>query len=338
MRTLICLGVMLCAGIGAAEGLRPHEATVFEYGRPDSLEVYVVTETVDALVYSQDSGGTQRGRFSHDRIERTEYGPVSHPAYYQARSDIEDQPGEAAAGFQKVATEGKSEWDRINGYLGMIEAWGKAGEPKRAAAAADRMAETFPRSVYLLRALRRKTEILVAADLLAEAAAAYAAIGERDFGSMQPQADALAVGGKARVAGLRGDHAAAVAIVDGGLAALDRAEQPQAYADLAIIGIREHLALDDLAAAETLAAQIRYLGEDAAIQAEAHLVLARAKQESDREAAFDHAVIAAVRAPSDSAVAIQARSLARRLGTGLSDDESLPIEYRRDYKSYLKKL
>ncbi|MDA3962371.1 MAG: hypothetical protein PF961_16410 [Planctomycetota bacterium] len=339
MRALSCIALLgLVLAVSAAE-LKPHKATVYTVGRDAPFEVFIVSEDFDKLVYSQDDGGRQRGEFKQKQIASIEYAGVTDGRWYTGRGKMNggDLPA-AIENFAKVSTGGATEYDRIQGFLSLLQAYAAAGKVTEAAAAADAMAEAFPRSAQLLDVLEKKAQVLLKAKKLDEADAAYADLAKRDLGPMSDRAKAIAIGGKATVQGLKGDHAGAATTADAGLKELNRDKQEQAYASLAIIGVREKLASGDVAGASALAGDILYLGDSAAVQAEAHLVVAESKAETDKAAAFDHAVIAYLRAGDAPELQAKARSVARKLGKALSDDESLPKADRLAYKTYTQKL
>lgn len=342
MRIVIAC-TLLCLGLGLSAADSPHPAKIYMEGRTQSIEGFVIHDQVDRLVYSQDVRAEQRGELRQAQVLKIEYGPVTVREWFTAQSRMASGSAagaaEAAKLYAQVVDKARSEYDQVQGYLGQISAHGLAGEAAKAAAAADAFAQALPRSRFLLQALASKGEILLAAKDLAAAEAAFADLAARDLGPMTAEAKAIASAGRAKVLIAKGDAAGAASAVRSALQAMKREDQPNAYAALGIVGVRALLAAEDAAGALALAQQLLFLGSDPAPQAEAHLVVARAKTESEPVAAFDHAVIATLRGRGEAPdIAAEAASLARTLGKQLSEDESLSDAERLAYKEYAREL
>lgn len=333
MRTAtICLLLSIGAALVGAD--RPHEATLSLEGR-DPQPVFIIHDYRDKVHYSQDEEGQQKASFPQDKVTDIDYGPVQNRDYFTAVGKVnQGKPKEAIPLFAEVIAKARTEYDQVQGYLGLITANGNAKDPAGALKAAEDFAAAIPESRFLPQALERAAEIQLAAGEYAAAEAAFAKLK-----TMGPIGAAKAAAGAARVLLDKGDPAGAAKVVDAALGSLNRDKQPDAYAALGIVGVRAKLKAGDAAGAATLAEQLQFLGSDPAPQAEAHLVLAETLAETDAVAAFDHAAIAALRA-REVAPKVQgaAASLGRKLGKQLSTDESLSDEDRLAYKEYASKL
>ena len=337
MRCLSLIAVLvLTVALAAAD--RPHQATITLVAG-DPLSGFILSETIDGIDYSQDEQGQQRIQLKWDKVIAIAYEPIALRDYFAGKgAENRGAFADAAAAYAKAVQAGSTQHEKAEAYKALVRMQVKAGQPAAALASAKEMAKAMPRHRELLATMVMAADALLNAGDSQAAAAAYDSIASLDLGSMQAQAEALATAGKARVMAAEGDHAGAAAAIDKALSKLKPASEPEAYANLAIVAIRAKQQTNDASGAQALAQQIQFIG-DAAIQGEAHLVLAKVNQSSAPLVAYDHAVIAALRAAQGAPqIAAEAAALARSLADSLATDDSLTEDQRLALKAYARQL